>query len=470
MERRADDRQSADRTLKPSANVNNDSPHDQFVLWNVFAAYPGPYWQLLRIVAERGTVVKNVVIVGSGVIGLSAAFSLKQKGAQVTIVESHSGSHGASVVNAGWICPSMSEPVPSPGLVKKSLTWMRNPESPLYIKPSLDLDFLRWLLGFWRHCNVRAYTHALEATSALNKRTFDLYDKMSAAGVQFEKHQNGILFVFHSPSIMEHELKALEPYAKYGIKPSPPIWGKDLHEFEPSLSSSIHGGFWYEGERHVRPDTLTSGLRDWLTTHGVIFRTDTKVIDIDHVNGQVNAVNTTNGRIPGDAILIAAGARTGELTKSVGVRIPIQAGKGYCLDYTPAPVSIGRPVDFGEARFACTPMDGMVRLAGTMELSGINEIVRKERVAAIAKGAARGFTGWPADPAAAKIDSGLRPMTPDGLPVIGWVPGFRNLAVASGHAMLGVTLAPSTAEGIAELMTTGRAPDVIKPFDPARFN
>lgn len=412
----------------------------------------------------------HVVIIGGGVIGLCSAYALRERGAQVTIVESHAGSHGASVVNAGWVCPSFSTPVPSPGLIQQSLKWMRHPDSPLYIKPSLDYDFLRWVLGFWRHCNDRSFTSAVEALSILNQGTFASFDEMAAAGVQFEMHQDGILFVFHSPLKLEHEFKAVEPLAKYGIVPSQPYWGNEVRELEPALSPSINGGFWYKGDRSVRPDTFTAGLTEWLSERMVEFRTNTKVTGFEHVNGQVNAVETTAGRIPADAVLIAAGARTGELTKHVGVRIPIQGGKGYCLDYAPPPVPVTRPLDFAEARFACTPMNGMVRLAGTMELSGINETVRPERVAAIARGASRGLAGWPADPSVAKIDSGLRPMTPDGMPVIGMLPKFRNLAVASGHAMLGLTLAPSTGEAVAELLTTGQAPAIIEPFSPARFS
>jgi D-amino-acid dehydrogenase len=157
------------------------------------------------------------------------------------------------------------------------------------------------------------------------------------------------------------------------------------------------------------------------------------------------------------------------LTKRIGVKLPIQGGKGYCLDYAPAPVPLARPIDFAESRFVASPMDGLVRLAGTMEFSGLNEVVRQERVAALARGATRAFTSWPEGTTGATIGTGLRPITPDGLPVIGWLPGFRNLAVASGHAMLGVTLSASTGDAVAELVMTGRAPDVIEPFDPARF-
>jgi D-amino-acid dehydrogenase len=413
--------------------------------------------------------MRHVVIVGGGVIGLTTAYALRKRGAQVTVVESHAGSHGASVVNAGWICPSLAGPVPAPGLVGQSLKWMLRSDSPLYIKPALDFDYLRWLVGFWRHCNARAYAHALEATTALNQRTFELFDEMQASGVRYEAHKAGILFVFHSLANLDHDLKAIEPLQKYGIRPPTPYGAKDVHALEPSLSDWINGGFWYEGDRHVRPDTLTSGLTDWLKARDVAFRTHTRVIDIEHAHGQARVVNTTDGRIPADAIVIAAGARTGELTKKVGVRLPIQGGKGYCLDYAPPPVPLGRPIDFAESRFVGTPMSGMIRIAGTMEFSGINDIVRQERVAALARGAARAFTGWPEGTGGAMVDSGLRPITPDGLPVIGWLPGFRNLAVASGHAMLGVTLSASTGDAVADLVTTGQAPAVIEPFDPARF-
>jgi len=413
--------------------------------------------------------VKRVVVVGGGVIGLSAAYALQKRGAVVTVIESHGGSHGASVVNAGWICPSLSEPVPAPGLIMTSLKWMRHPDSPLYIKRSLDFDFLRWLLGFWRACNYRQYTYAIEAMSALNKTTFPLIDEMAAAGVRFEMHRDGILVVFNSALKMEHELKAIEPLARYGLKPTRPIHGREVRELEPALADTINAGFWYEGERSVRPDTLMSGLTEWLSERMVEFKMNTRVTGFDVVNGQVNAVQTTAGRIPADAVLIAAGARTGALARSAGVRLPIQGGKGCCLDYAPPPVPVSRPLDFAESRFACTPMNGMVRLAGTMELSGINDIVRPERVAAIARGASRVLRDWPADPSRAKVDSGLRPMTPDGLPVIGMLKGYGNLAVASGHAMLGLTLAASTGDSVAELITTGRAPEVLGPFNAARF-
>jgi D-amino-acid dehydrogenase len=213
-----------------------------------------------------------------------------------------------------------------------------------------------------------------------------------------------------------------------------------------------------------------AALADDLTDQGVEIRSRTPVTGFGGRAPTLSGVETPEGAIPADAVLIAAGAWSGRLAKLAGRRLPIEAGKGYSLDYAPPPRPVSTPLSLHEARVAVTPFADSVRLAGTMELSGLNEIIRPERVAAIARAAAGCLRDWSADPArATTVWTGMRPLTPDGLPVIGLLPGYGNLAVASGHAMLGVTLAPATGEAIAELLTAGRAPDVLLPFDPARF-
>lgn len=413
--------------------------------------------------------MKHVVVVGAGVIGLSVAYALRREGHEVTVVEAVTPGLGASKVNAGWVCPSLSDPVPAPGLVGTSLKWMFKPDSPLYIKPSLDPALSAWLLRFWRHCNQRSYDAGLAATAALNQRTLQLYDQFLADGVRFEHHTDGLLFAYISPAALESDLRAMESLRAFGIDVPQAAWGKDVHALEPRLSDAINGGFLFRMERHVRPDSLTGGLAEWLAERMVDIRTQSPVTGFDHVNGQVNAVRLGNERIETDAVVLAAGARTGEVGKMLGAKLPFQGGKGYSLDYAPPPFTLNHPLYLHEARIAITPMNAHLRLAGTMEFSGINSVIRMERVEAIARGAATGLRDWMPDVKQATIGSGLRPMTPDGLPAIGWLPGFRNAAVAAGHAMLGVTLAPATAEGIATLIGTGRAPEVLKPFDPSRF-
>lgn len=412
----------------------------------------------------------RIVVVGGGVIGLCAAYSLRQRGADVTVIEARDGAHGASVVNAGWITPSLTEPVPAPGLVKTSIKWMAKGDSPLYIHPASAPKLAPWLIAFWRKCNHRDHLRGMEATSELARRTMQTFDEMKAAGVRYEEHQDGLLYAYQSMETLQKDWEALTPLNKFGYTVPPILDAQAVHDFDPVLGPSVSGGYWFQQDRSVRPDSLTSGLREWLEERNVEFRSATRVTGFDAPDGTVRAVGTTSGAIPCDGAVIAAGVWTGEVARLAGVKLPIQGGKGYCLDYTPAPQTFSRPLYLHEARVAVTPFDGGVRLAGTMEFSGINDIMRPKRVAALSRTASTMLKDFPADPKhATRIGNGLRPMTPDGLPVIGLLRGHRNLAVASGHAMLGVTLGTVTGEAVAETVLTGTAPEVVRPFDPGRF-
>ncbi|MDP9364886.1 MAG: FAD-dependent oxidoreductase [Chloroflexota bacterium] len=406
---------------------------------------------------------------GGGIIGLCSAFALERHGWEVMVLDASTPGAGASSVNAGWIVPSLSAPVPAPGLVRTSLRWMLRPDSPLYIRPRADVDLVRWLVAFWRHCNQRDHLTGLEATAELNRRTMALYDELAGAGVTFERHHTGVLFAYCSPAELEHDLRALEPLKGFGLDLPEPLGGTAVRALEPALTDALAGGFWLPGERHVRPDSLSLGLVEHLTGRNVEIRWNSAVTGFECDGSRVRAVRIGNDRIEADAVVISAGAWSARVARMAGVRLPIQGGKGYSLDYAPPPRPVNHALYLHELRVAVTPLDGMVRLAGTMEFSGLNNTIRPDRVAAIARAGVTALRDWPTDPTVPRIGSGLRPMTPDGLPVIGWLPGFRNLAVASGHAMLGVTLAPATGAAIAELLANGDTPEAIRAFNPARF-
>ncbi|MBW3632412.1 MAG: FAD-dependent oxidoreductase [Chloroflexi bacterium] len=420
--------------------------------------------------------MQPVVIIGGGIIGLCTAFALHQRGCSVMVIDAGPRERAASHVNAGWIVPTLAEPVPSPGLIATSLRWMLRSDSPLDLRPRLDPSFLRWTLHFWRHCNARDYLAGTEATAAFGACSLALYDAMREAGVQYEEHRDGLLFVYRAPAALEHDYAALEPIRRFGFDVSAPMDGAEIRTLEPSLAATVTGGYWLPQERSVRPDSLVRGLVDYLQERGIEVRQDTQVTGIETTGRLARAVFAGGQRIPAQAIVVAAGAWTPRLLKPLRVNVPIEAGKGYSIDLTPAPAlphPVSRPLYLHETRVAITPLDGMIRLAGTMELSGLNHDMRQERVTAIARSAGWAIHGWPhkmpTSGPGVQIWNGPRPMTPDGLPVIGWLPGYRNLIVASGHAMLGVTLAPATGDAVADLITAGRAPDVIAPFDPARF-
>ncbi len=421
--------------------------------------------------------MQPVVVVGGGVIGLCCALALHQRGVPVTVIDAGPPEQAASHVNAGWVVPTLAEPVPAPGLIATSLRWMLRSDSPLYIRPRLDPAFLRWTLRFWRHCNARDYRAGLEATAAFGARAHALYDALREAGVRYEEHRDGIVFAYRTAEALQHDYAQLEPVRRLGFELSPLLDGDALRGLEPSLSETVVGGYWLPRERSLRPDTLVRGLADFLSERGVVLRRNTPVSGIETTGKRATAVFAGGERVPAEAVIVAAGAWTPRLLRPLGVRVPIEAGKGYSIDLAPPPAlphPVSRPLYLHETRVAVTPLDGMVRLAGTMELSGLNHHMRPERVAAIACSAGWALAGWPEETPTSgpgvRVWTGPRPMTPDGLPVIGWLPGYRNLAVASGHAMLGVTLATATGEAVAQMIATGNAPEIIAPFDPSRFS
>lgn len=413
--------------------------------------------------------MQHVTIVGGGVIGLAAAWELRQRGAEVTILDSREPGMAASAVNAGWVSPSLASPVPAPGLIQQSFKWMLDPESPLYIRPRLDPGFLVWLYRFWRSCNESKYMAGLEATARLGQQTMVDMDRWVEQGVEFEMHDYGLLFAFRNLDEMESELKAFETVVPYGFARPKPWLGDELREQEPVLGPEILGGYMVKEERTVQPVSLVKGLVNALEKSGVELRVGSPVVDIDVSGGRVVAVRTPTERLETEHVLIAAGAWSRDVAKLAGAKVPIEAGKGYGLDFRPKPVSPRSSIYMHEDRVAVSPFDDGLRLSGTMELSGITERFTERRINAIHKAGKRLLNGFPQDAKPVHVWTGMRPMAPDGLPVLGKVPGFGNMTIASGHAMLGVTLAAVTGVNMAELIATGRMPEILEPFDPARF-
>ncbi len=412
----------------------------------------------------------HVVVVGAGVIGLCAARELRKRGWDVTVLDAGIPGQGASYGNAGWVVPALSDPLPGPGLVGTTLRWMLKPSSPVYIRPRPDPTLARWLIAFWRNCTEQAFMAGLEATAVLADRTFALYDEIEADGIDGEQERRGLLAAYHSPKALEHDLRAYERLVNFGQPAPVRLDGDALRDLEPALAPSLTGGVLLPAERHLRPDRLCTGLVTWLTANGATVRGHIPVTGLRHGRGAVTAVDTAQGPIAADAVVLAAGAWTPRIAHYAGVTLPIQAGKGYSLEFSPAPIHVTHPIYLHESRVAITPFRNALRLAGTMELAGLDPKVRPGRIAAISAAARQSLADWPANPGNGHAWAGFRPVTPDGLPMIGRLPGFENLLVASGHAMLGVTLAPVTGEAIAEVLVNDKPIERLIPFDPARFN
>ncbi len=410
----------------------------------------------------------RTVVIGAGAIGLLAAYELRRRGVEVILVDKGQPGAACSSSNAGWVVPSFSRPLPAGGLVKQSLKWMLSSASPLYIRPRLDSEFARWLWGFWRHCNAQDHRTGLDAVARLGRSTMALFDALLADGMAFEMHADGILFASLDTRTQHQVFEELQEVQHHGYGSPALLDATAAQEFEPELSPSVAGGVFMPGERHLHPEALMDAVTRRLDGMGVSVRPGVEVTGAEMRAGRAIGILTSGGRIEGDAFVIAAGAWSASVSQRFGFRFPLQAGKGYSLTLSDPPIALRRPVYLDEARVACSPFDRSLRLAGTMELSGLDPTPDLRRIVPLEKAAARYFRRWNAQ-AARAIWMGMRPVTPDGLPVIGRVPGLDNVFLATGHAMMGMTLAPVTGVVIADLIT-GQIPEFdLTPFDPARF-
>ncbi len=406
----------------------------------------------------------RIVVVGAGVVGLACAYELLQDGHDVTVVDSGSAGAAASHGNAAKIAVAECGPVPAPGMVVQGLKWMLRSDSPLYVKPSLSPGFVRFMVRMARHCTEEHFRAGLELHLRLASTANDLFDEWQAAGLDFEMHQRGVLLAYESAEHFQGRLRQQEAFSAYGVE-AEVLDADGVHRVEPALSDRIRHGLYYPADRQIEPDSLTSTLAEHVHKLGGQVLEHTEVRAFERGASGVGAVVTAHERLPCDGVVLAAGVWSGPLSEQLGTPLPIRPGKGYSVDYAPAPFQLRTSLTLEDAHVAVTPLDGMLRLAGTMEFSGFDERVNHTRVAAITRAAAEGFRDW--DPAVPHRPpwAGMRPMTPDGRPIVGTLDG--NVWVASGHGMLGLTLAPSTGRTIRQLIRGDVAEDPLT--SPRRF-
>lgn len=409
----------------------------------------------------------HTVIVGGGIIGLTAAYHLSREGESVTIIDQRATGLGASDVNAGWVVPAESAPVPGPGVVLQSLKWMLRPDSPLYIRPSLRPDFVSFMLGMFRASNAPAQRAGFAANLALAEDSVHLFDDYRSDGIDYELHHEGLLMAFRDPTLMEHHLGYLDLVKRYGLEPTVLV-GDDVRVHEPLLSDRVEGGLFFPKELHLDPGGFVAAMRAKLVADGVEIVEDAPVDGAQRAGSRIISVSAGARTFTGDRFLLAAGAWTAGLSRLFGAPVPIRPGKGYCVEV--APFGLRGATNLHDAKVATTPFASRFRLAGTMEFGGLDERISQVRVDAILRAPETYFRDWERPVAATVVPrAGLRPMSPDGLPIIGRLPRTDNAFVSTGHGMLGVTLAPATARVLTDLIRHDRLSPLLAPFSPARF-
>ena len=448
----------------------------------------------------------RVGIVGGGAIGLCTAYYLKKLGAEPVIVESSTLGSGCSLGNAGWVFPSKSTPLATPGLTLQSLKWMLRRDSPLHIKSSSLLALAPWLMRFRAHCNHAAQKRGIAALAALNAVTMDRYDELAADGVQFEYRESGLLMAFRDVDEAAETRKSVELVAAAkaaagaasgsaagaasgsargagaafaaesgagsGMASDGSNWRDldeaELYEYEPLLRPGFRVGLFLDEGRHVRPETLMAGLESSLRASGVEIHEGVRATAFRNQGQRVTAVVTSGGDLEVDAVVLAAGAQTGSLSRMVGCPIPLIAGKGYSVTIEQPTNQLRQALLLGGVLIGLSPYKGALRFAGTLELSGVNNRMDMARVRSIRRQVSRALD-IPEAKEGGRAWMGMRPLVPDSLPVIGKLPSRKNVYVNTGHQMSGITLAPSSGWALAGLMLEGKAGVDLEAFAAERF-
>ncbi len=409
---------------------------------------------------------KHVVVVGGGLIGLATSLLLNERGAQVTIVDHGPLGGGAARGNAGFMCTTLLEPLAAPGALKSAITSLNDPTRALRMHPRALPHMLGWGIHFARSCTARRYNSGRVSLAKLNQRGPESLALLGSLGVDVALGEQ-LLVPFHDPAVAEDYLSRLTPMADFGVPlPTGMLDGDELRRIMPALTDHVKAGYLVPNDRSIDPRVFVDSLIEVLRTRGVTFVENAPITSVGHHNRRVNSITTPKGTLTFDEVIFSVGSGSHKLAKMFGLRIPVIPGQGYNVGL-PVNAGVHNPVIFEEAHAVATPFTDRIRLGGTMEFDGDEPRFDQRRVDAIVA-SLRKYLNLEWD-AAFDTWSGSRPMSPDGLPLMGRPKAFENLVVASGHGMFGLSLTPSSAVAISELVMDGRSSIDLTDFNPDRF-
>ena len=396
---------------------------------------------------------KHIVILGGGIIGLATADACLKRGHRVTIIDrSAEQRDGCSFGNAGMIVPSHFTPLAAPGMVALGFKWMWNPESPFYIKPRLDLGLISWGLKFMAAANHQHVDRASPVLRDLNLASRALYDDLAESGEDFGLVKKGLLMLCKTQHGLDEEAAVAAKSRSLGV-PAEVLDAAATAKLDPTITMDVAGSVWFPRDCHLDPNRLISAYQRRIRESGGTFLWNTRFEGWKREGGKLIALKTSAAEIEGDEFVLCAGAWSDELVKDLKLRIPMQAGKGYSL-------TLQNPVElptlcsvFTEARVAITPINGALRVGGTMEFSGKQEHIEPRRVQGILKSLPKYFPKFQvSDFTGIQPWQGFRPCSPDGMPYLGRTQAASNLVVATGHSMMGISLGPVSGELAAQLV------------------
>ena len=412
-----------------------------------------------------------MLVIGAGAVGLFSAYELLKRGFAVTVIDRNAPDElNCSYGNAGYICPSHVIPLAAPGMVNMALRMMLKPAGPFRVAPRIDPDFLAWSWRFWKACtpgHVARSAPVLRDLSLASRRCYEEF--ASLPGNDIELRQQGLLNLCRTSHCLEEEKHLADLATQLGVE-ARILSLADVQAMEPAIRMEGVGAVYFPGDWHLTPARLMACLKKQIEQAGGEIRWNTDLLGFRREGSAIRAARTYDGEIEAGEFVLSAGAWSSRIASDLQLKLPIQAGKGYSLTIPDPPVMPRIPAILTEARVAVTPMGGSLRFGGTMEIAGIDLSINPRRVAQIVNSVSAylpdfhprhfaGITAW----------SGLRPCSPDGLPYIGRTRCAENLTIATGHAMLGISLAGITGRLVGQTIG-GESPEIRSPLlSPDRF-
>lgn len=413
----------------------------------------------------------KAIVIGGGIVGLSSAYYLNQAGWQVTVLDKEDFLNNCSYGNAGYVCPSHFIPMATPGIVKQGLKWMFNSQSPFYVQPRFNRALIDWGLKFMRSATpekVEAAAVPLKDIAVISQLEYEQWTKIPSFDFSYE--HKGLLEIFQTDKVADHAAHTVHKGKELGLDVDL-LSFDELQQLEPQLKINGQGAILFRCDAHLYPNKLMKGLIALLQQRGVQLIPKEEVINFEKQEGRISKVITRTKAYDADSVIVATGSWSREVASLLQTKVPLVPGRGYSITLENSPYRINHPAILVEGRTAVTPMDGnKIRFGGTMEITSTSTPPRMNRVQGILNAVKRFFPEFDIPmPEPNKIWYGYRPCSADGLPYIGRTKKWKNVVIATGHSMLGLSLGAGTGKIVSEIINEQPVSMNIAPFEVERF-
>lgn len=398
--------------------------------------------------------MKKISIVGGGIIGLCSAYYLAKEGYDVSVFDESAMDDGCSYGNAGMIVPSHIIPLAQPGMITQGMKWMFDSQSPFYVKPRLNADLLKWGLQFYKHANVKHVEKAMPALHNLSMLSKELYQDFAKENKSFFYEEKGLLMLYKSDKVaqeMYHEAKEAERlglHVDYLSK-------AEVSRLENGTKTEVMGGIHYKNDAHLYPQKFMKFIKEELVRLNVKVHAKTSVKDFVFDGNKIDEIITDKGIFETDEVVLSAGSWSPFLAKKLNISISILPGKGYSFTLKDKKEKPTIPAILCEGKVAVTPMNTDIRFGGTMEITHTGDTkINRNRLQGIVTTINDFYPDMRVEmPKSEDTWFGFRPCTPSGMPIIAKDKKIVNLTLATGHAMMGLSLAPATGKIVTELIS-----------------